>query len=95
MCYVVPTASAIVTSIMWKKNQSVKVWWLNLMFIGGALFGGIDHLWNGELFLVGKNTANDILLGVVISAFIVAIWGAILFLSKYSPTLKKYVFFQK
>lgn len=44
------------------------------MFYGGAIFGVIDHLWNGELFLVSENWVKDLLLGVVIAAAILAGW---------------------
>jgi hypothetical protein len=91
MCHVVPAAGAIVTSFIWKRNKSVKTFWLILMFVGGALFGMIDHLWNGELFLIGKNVTNDLLLGVVIASFIVVAWSVIVALSRFNPALKKYL----
>ena len=59
MCYTVPTAAAIVTTFIWKKNRSLGLWWLLLLFYGGALFGVIDHLWNGELFLISENWVRD------------------------------------
>jgi hypothetical protein len=95
MCYVVPTASAIVTTLLWKKSKNVKVGWLNLMFIGGALFGAIDHLWNGELFLIGKNIASDLLLGVVIASFIFATWSVIVLLSRVNPASRMNLFRQR
>jgi hypothetical protein len=49
---------------------------LNLMFYGASIFGVIDHLWNGELFLISPNLTKDILLGVVITACVWGIWGA-------------------
>lgn len=85
MCYTVPLAGAIVTSVMWKKNKSVKLWWLNLMFYGGAIFGVIDHLWNGELFLIGENTAKDLLLGVTITLGIIFTWAFVLVFTKVNP----------
>ena len=75
MCYTVPLAGAVVTSVAWGKTKNVKVWWLALMFYGGALFGVIDHLWNGELFLVSENIISDLLLGVTITAAILLCWG--------------------
>ncbi len=87
MCYAVPVAGAVVTSFLWKRKKEVKLWWLNLMFYGGALFGVIDHLWNGELFLISENLARDLLLGVVISLGIVGFWFMIVVLSKASPAL--------
>ena len=74
MCYVAPLAGAVITSILVRKNQASKLWWLNLMFYGGALFGVIDHLWNGELFLISKNIVSDLMLGIVITAVIFGFW---------------------
>lgn len=91
MCYTVPLAGAVVTHVVWTKTKSSKVWWLNLMFYGGALFGVIDHLWNGELFLISENMRSDILLGVTITAVILLVWGAILKMSKINPILSMYL----
>ena len=66
MCYAGPVAGAIVSSIIWSKTRNVKIWWLALLYWGGALFGVIDHLINGELFVSG-DIAKDLLLGVVIT----------------------------
>jgi hypothetical protein len=79
MCYAGPVAGAIVSSIVWSKTKSVKVWWLALLYWGGALFGVIDHLINGELFVSG-DIAKDLLLGVVITVSIFLFWlGALLY----------------
>lgn len=91
MCYTIPLAGAVVTSVAWGKTKNVKVWWLTLMFYGGALFGVIDHFWNGELFLISENIISDLLLGVTITAIILASWGLMVILSKVSPTLVNYV----
>ncbi|MFC1698737.1 hypothetical protein ACFL1I_02090 [Candidatus Omnitrophota bacterium] len=91
MCYTAPLIGAIVTTVAWKKTKDVKVWWLNLMFYGGALFGVIDHFWNGELFLISENIISDLLLGVTITAIILVSWGAAVIWSKVNPTLANYV----
>ena len=57
------------------------------MFYGGGLFGVIDHLWNGELFLISENIVSDLLLGVTIAAFIIISWGALMIYSKVSSSL--------
>jgi len=90
MCYAVPTVGAIVTSAVWSKTKSVKIWWLNLMFWGGALFGVIDHLWNGELFLISKDIVKDLMLGVTISVVILLCWTVMVIMSKTNPTLANY-----
>ncbi|MEN3013543.1 MAG: hypothetical protein ABDH23_02870 [Endomicrobiia bacterium] len=85
MCYLVPTAAAIVTTFVKKKNQSMK--WLTLMFYGGAIFGIVDHWWNGELFLVSPDWLKDMLLGVVITAAILLVWAFIVLLAKKPTTV--------
>jgi hypothetical protein len=93
VCYVVPTAVAIVHHIMrknimgWKKN--VNHLWLNLLLVGGAIFGIVDHLWNGELFRIGGEPVIDVLLGVTITVVIFIAWGVLMLLEKtktYKPS---------
>ncbi len=91
MCYVAPIMGAVITSALWSKTKSVKVWWLTLLFGGGALFGVTDHLWNGELFLISENIVSDLLLGIAIIAVILVSWGVTLICSRVNPTLANYV----
>ena len=95
MCYTIPTAGAIVASVVWHRTKDVKIWWLNLMFFGAALFGVIDHLWNGELFLISENIISDLSLGVAITAIIFVGWKFMVARVKASPTLANYVDFKK
>ena len=95
MCYAAPLAGAVVATVAWSKTKGVKVWWLMLMFYGGALFGVIDHWWNGELFLVSENIVSDLSLGVVITALIFVAWGITVLFSKINPTLANYVNIKK
>jgi hypothetical protein len=90
MCYTVPVAGAIVTSALWGKTKNTRILWLNLLFWGGALFGVVDHLWNGELFLISENIISDLLLGITIAAVIMVWWGVMVFISKTSPILSQY-----
>lgn len=90
MCYIVPTAAAMVTTFIWKKNRSLELWWLLLLFYGGSLFGVIDHLWNGELFLISENWVKDFALGVAITTGIVLAWSIILFFAKKNHALLVY-----
>ncbi len=91
MCYSVPVAGAIVTSVLWSKTKSIKVLWLNLLFWGGAVFGIVDHLWNGELFMISKNIVSDLMLGLTITFAIIVFWGITLIISKRSPDLSQYL----
>ncbi|MGB2661894.1 MAG: hypothetical protein WBD04_05880, partial [Candidatus Omnitrophota bacterium] len=75
MCYTVPLVASAVSTFVWRrKGNDRKIGKLNLLFYGASIFGVIDHLWNGELFLISGNTAKDLLLGVVITAAIFAGW---------------------
>ncbi len=87
MCYIIPATSAVITSFIWRRNKTSKTWWLNLMFYGGAIFGVIDHLWNGELFLISRDWIKDLTLGFVITAVILSAWGMLLALAKRNPSL--------
>ena len=91
MCYVAPTIGAVITSAMWGKTKSTRIWWLTLLFWGGALFGVVDHWWNGELFLISENISGDLLLGVTITAAILVVWGLLAVMGKKSPTLANYL----
>ncbi len=91
MCYLGPTTAAIVTTFMWKTKKTLRLFWLMLMFYGGALFGVIDHLWNGELFLVSKEWVKDLSLGGVITVGIILAWAGILALAKRNPSLNTYL----
>jgi len=82
MCYTVPTAAAVITTLCWNKNRSFKTLLLMLMFYGGSLFGVVDHLWNGELFTISANWRSDLCLGMVITAVIFISWKAVLGLTK-------------
>ena len=91
VCYTVPAVAAIVhyglrkTKSSWKKSTSQL--WLSLLLSGGAIFGIVDHLWNGELFLFGENLILDLLLGVTITFTIIIAWFIVVNLKK--TTLEK------
>lgn len=86
VCYVVPTAVAIIHGIMRKNKTSLKNnvhhLWLNLLLVGAAIFGMVDHWWNGELFFIGGNIYMDILLGVVITTAVFIIWKVFVTIDK-------------
>jgi hypothetical protein len=87
MCYVAPLAAAITTNFIWRKKKTLEFWWLFLMFCGGSVFGVIDHLWNGELFLISKDWLKDLGLGIVICAVTILAWKAVSALAKRNPAL--------
>lgn len=75
-CYTVPTTAAIIHYFVRKKNPKLRLdkyhSRLNQMFLGGTLFGIIDHLWNKELLAF---SLRDVLLGFIITLGIVVVWG--------------------
>jgi len=79
VCYVVPTIAAVIHGSMRKSVHSLKnntyQLWLNLMLAGAGIFGFIDHLWNGELTLIGPNIVSDLLLGTVITLVTIGLWA--------------------
>ncbi len=86
VCYAIPTVAALIhygmrTKISsWKKNTYHV--WLGLLLAGGALFGIVDHLWNGELFLIGNNLVSDLLLGATITGAIIIAWAVVVLLER-------------
>ena len=83
MCYTVPVASAVVTTILWHKTRDPKIGQLNQLFYGASAFGIIDHLWNGELFLISPNIGKDLMLGVVITLSVLSGWALSLVWEKW------------
>jgi hypothetical protein len=78
---------AAVAHIIMRKNitswkESTHHLWLSFILAGGAIFGLVDHWWNGELFLIGENIIMDILLGFTITIAIIVIWAVIRTLDK-------------
>jgi hypothetical protein len=88
VCYAVPAIAAIVhyglrkSKTSWEKSTSQL--WLSLLLSGGAIFGIVDHLWNGELVLFGENLILDLLLGVTITFAILIAWFIVISLNKTS-----------
>ena len=86
VCYAVPAVAAVLhyaarrNILSWR--ASIHQFWLGLLLLGGAIFGIVDHLWNGELFLIGENIVSDLLLGVSITVSIFVIWVIIVTLDK-------------
>jgi hypothetical protein len=78
VCYVIPVAAALVHHGLRKNvkklNNNPRQSWLTLLLAGGGMFGIIDHLWNGELFLIGPNLLSDLALGTAITVGIFFFW---------------------
>ncbi len=88
VCYIVPLIAAIITSTIWgSQRRGPAGWWLNLLLYGGALFGVVDHLWNGGLFLIGEAPLIDLLLGVTITGVIFGSWGITFAVARAYPNL--------
>jgi hypothetical protein len=91
VCYVVPLVVAFISSAVWgARKRGPAGWWLNLLLCGGAIFGIVDHLWHGELFLIGATPPlADLMLGTAITASIFAGWGIILGIVRLRPDLAR------
>jgi hypothetical protein len=92
VCYTIPLAASIIHAVSRKKISSwrsnIHQKWLNLLFVGGAIFGIVDHIWNGELLLIGENIGSDILLGLTITVIIYVVWIVFVTFDKSSKKIK-------
>ena len=86
VCYLIPLTAAVVHTVLRRNVHSLRgdkhQLWLGMLLAGGALFGVVDHLWNGELFLFSGNLLSDLLLGATITVTIVASWAVIVRLDR-------------
>ena len=91
VCYIVPTIAVIIEYIRNRKIKEKRLHenWLNLMFLGGALFGIMDHLWNGELFLISQNWLMDLALGFTITGAITGSWFMIVSVPKIIDSMHR------
>ncbi len=76
MCFIVPlTITLIINGLKIAKKISISnLNRLNFLMLGGVTMLVVDHLWNGELFLIGPNVIKDLILGVVMSVAVLSIW---------------------
>lgn len=72
-CYILSIASALLVYAIRRKRDSAELRTLNLLLLGGAIFGFIDHAWNNQLLLI---SAGDMMLGLAIVAGIFGSWAA-------------------
>lgn len=84
VCYIVPLGAAIAAYGMKRtlRQKVPTIGWLNMFLLGGAIMLVVDHLWNGEFFLIGENIVSDLALGVVMTCAVVVVWGIITALAK-------------
>jgi predicted acyltransferase len=91
LCWTIPTASAFIVGILkkvrWKKEPESTH--LFLLLLGAGLFGVIDHIWNGEIFLIGENIFKDIALGIVITIATFVVWGLLVFFARKKKTAEE------
>ncbi len=78
VCYAVPVVAALVHHGLRKNvkglRENPRQSWLTLLLAGGGMFGFIDHLWNGELTMIGPNLLSDLALGAIITTGIFCLW---------------------
>ena len=86
VCYAVPATAAVVLYALRRGNGTLRhnaeLYWLNLLLLGASIFGIVDHLWNGELFLISGNLTADLMLGAAITLTTFAAWGVIVALER-------------
>ncbi|MEO0097636.1 MAG: hypothetical protein ABIK78_06040 [candidate division WOR-3 bacterium] len=84
LCYTIPTITLIFLSVINKKLKikASEKSWLFLLLLGAVIFGVVDHLWNGEIFLIGENPLKDIALGIVITISVFIVWRIIVYIYK-------------
>jgi len=90
VCYIIPTIATVIQFIKRRNSKDKHGYWLNLMFLGGALFGIIDHLWNGELFLISANWITDLALGFTITGGIIGSWVLIISVPKITDSIRRF-----
>lgn len=91
VCYIFPAIGFLLHKI----GQNKKKDWkddpahndLSKLFLGGSLFGIIDHAWNNELFLISNNWQNDALLGITITLGILLVWSGMQAVTQKQPLL--------
>lgn len=91
VCYVIPVVASLVhyglRKNVKKLNESPRQSWLTLLLAGGGTFGFIDHLWNGQLTLIGPSLLSDLALGTAITVGIFFLWEILVMTDK--ATVKK------
>ncbi|MFC1754083.1 hypothetical protein ACFL96_11950 [Thermoproteota archaeon] len=92
-CWVVPLIAAVFTLGISRgfRLKNPHNMWLILMFTGGGLFGVIDHLWYGELFVISKYWLADLALGGTITGGIFGGWSAIVFAPKITRLVRYHI----
>jgi hypothetical protein len=89
VCYLIPLIAAIISSVVWgAKRKGPACLWLVLLLSGSAMFGVVDHLLSGELFLISLETLHmDLFVGGVITATVFGGWGITFGILKTRPEL--------
>ena len=89
VCWIVPLVATMIGFAGRKAThrRGVHSFWLNIMLLGGALFGAIDHFWHGELFIISTNWVMDLALGTAITGGIMASWGIIVLKPRITDTM--------
>jgi len=88
-CYTVPLLAAAAHFVL---RQNIHSWrqnsyhlWLNLLFLGGSVFGIVDHIWNKDLL---SFSFSDIMLGFAITLSIFIVWAGVVVYDKLKSVEK-------
>jgi len=104
-CFIAPLSLGIVTTIFRKKvPENLKIGWLNIMILGGAIMLAIEHIAHEEIiltppFLTAMQTPAEIpvmlyemaTVGGTMTIAIVAIWAVMVYIYNKKAELEKIV----
>jgi len=102
-CFLAPLSLGVITTIFKNKvPENLKIGWLNIMILGGALMLAIEHIAHGEIiltppFLTAMQTPSEIpvmleemaVVGGTMTIAIVSIWAIMVYVYNKKPELKK------
>ena len=93
VCYAVPLVATVILSACRRASasnwlRSAQGFWLNIMMLGGSVFGLVDHLFAGELFVLTSAWMTDIAIGGAITAGIAGCWGVLVFGRRFSSQVR-------
>ena len=99
-CFVVPTAAAIVTTVMGKKiPEKYHINWLNSMLWGGVVMLAVEHIAHKEIVLyppfltagLSEVLPETLRVGVPMTLAIFLIWGIMVAVAAIATKRVKYV----
>ena len=102
-CFIAPLSVGIVTTVFRKKvPENLKIGWLNIMILGGAIMLAVEHIAHGEIilyppFLTAMQTPAEIpvmlqemaVVGGTMTIAMISIWAVMVYIYNKKPELQK------